>query len=107
MLIIFFFIWGWLIRKMGKGPGFKNLGKSKAKIYEADASLKVTFEEVAGVDEAVEEVKEVVSFLKEPKSTPDWAPNCPRGSCWSVLPEPEKHCLRVPLPGKRMCRFLT
>ena len=46
--------------------GFLNLGKNKAKIYEVDPSLKVTFEDVAGVDEAVEEVKEVVSFLKEP-----------------------------------------
>jgi cell division protease FtsH len=64
---ILFLVWGWIMRKMGKGgPGFLNLGKSKAKIYEVDPSLKVTFNDVAGVDEAVEEVKEVVSFLKEP-----------------------------------------
>ena len=61
---ILFLIWGWIMRKMGKGggPGFLNLGKNKAKIYEVDPSLKVTFEDVAGVDEAVEEVKEVVSI---------------------------------------------
>ncbi|MGA9479376.1 MAG: ATP-dependent metallopeptidase FtsH/Yme1/Tma family protein, partial [Desulfobacterales bacterium] len=63
---IMFLIWGWLIRKMGQGPNFLNLGKNKAKIYEVDPSLKVSFDDVAGVDEAVEEVKEVVAFLKEP-----------------------------------------
>ena len=65
---ILFLVWAWIMRKMGKGggPGFLNVGKNRAKIYEVDPSLKVTFEDVAGVDEAVEEVKEVVSFLKEP-----------------------------------------
>lgn len=63
---IFFLLWSFIVRRMGKGANFLNLGKNKAKIYEADPSQKVTFEDVAGVDEAVEEVKEVVSFLKEP-----------------------------------------
>ena len=44
---ILFLVWGWIMRKMGKGgPGFLNLGKSKAKIYEVDPSRKVTFEDV-------------------------------------------------------------
>jgi len=63
---LFFLLWSFIVRRMGKGANFLNLGKNKAKIYEADPSQKVTFEDVAGVDEAVEEVKEVVSFLKEP-----------------------------------------
>jgi len=63
---LFFLLWSFVVRRMGKGANFLNLGKNKAKIYEVDPSKKVTFEDVAGVDEAVEEVKEVVSFLKEP-----------------------------------------
>jgi cell division protease FtsH len=63
---IMFLIWSFFMRRMGKGSSFLNMGKSKARIYEADPSQKVTFDEVAGVDEAVEEVKEIVSFLKEP-----------------------------------------
>jgi cell division protease FtsH len=63
---LFFLLWSFVVRRMGKGANFLNLGKNKAKIYEVDPSQKVTFEDVAGVDEAVEEVKEVVSFLKEP-----------------------------------------
>jgi cell division protease FtsH len=63
---LFLLIWSLILRRLGKGANFLNLGKNKAKIYEADSSQKVTFGDVAGVDEAVEEVKEVVSFLKEP-----------------------------------------
>jgi cell division protease FtsH len=63
---LFFLLWSFIVRRMGKGANFLNLGKNKAKIYEVDPSQKVTFEDVAGVDEAVEEIKEVVSFLKEP-----------------------------------------
>ena len=78
--VILFLAWGWIMRKMGKGgPGFLDLGKNKAKIYEVDPSLKVTFEDVAGVDEAVEEVKEVVSFLKEPDKYTRLGAKLPKG----------------------------
>jgi cell division protease FtsH len=78
---ILFLVWAWIMRKMGKGggPGFLNVGKNKAKIYEVDPSLKVTFEDVAGVDEAVEEVKEVVSFLKEPGKFTRLGAKLPKG----------------------------
>jgi len=79
--VILFLVWGWIMRKMGKGggPGFLNVGKNKAKIYEVDPSLKVTFEDVAGVDEAVEEVKEVVSFLKDPGKYTRLGAKLPKG----------------------------
>jgi cell division protease FtsH len=77
---ILFLVWGWIMRKMGSGgPDFLNVGKNKAKIYEVDPSLKVTFEDVAGVDEAVEEVKEVVSFLKEPGKYTRLGAKLPKG----------------------------
>jgi len=65
--LAFFILLGrFLVRRMGKGAGFLDVGKNKARIYAVDPSQKVTFDDVAGVDEAVGEVKEVVSFLKEP-----------------------------------------
>ena len=67
------------MRRIGKGANFLNIGKNKAKIYEADSSQKVTFEDVAGVDEAVEEVKEVVSFLKEPDRFTRLGAKLPKG----------------------------
>jgi cell division protease FtsH len=76
---LFFLLWGFIVRRMGRGPDFLNIGKNKAKIYEADPSLKVTFNEVAGVDEAVEEVKEVVEFLKEPQRYTRLGAKLPKG----------------------------
>src|SRR5215472_5408541 len=66
--LVFFAIWMFLIRRMtggagGLGGGFLSIGKSKAKVYVA-TDTKTTFDDVAGVDEAKEELKEVVGFLK-------------------------------------------
>jgi cell division protease FtsH len=76
---LFFLLWTFIVRRMGKGSNFLNLGKNKAKIYEVDVSQKVSFEDVAGVDEAVEEVKEVVSFLKEPNRYTRLGAKLPKG----------------------------
>jgi cell division protease FtsH len=62
-------IWMFLQRRLGQagglGGGLMSVGKSKAKIY-AEEEVKVSFEDVAGVDEAKEELKEVIGFLREP-----------------------------------------
>ena len=76
---LFFLLWSFIVRRMGKGTSFLNLGKNKAKIYEVDSSQKVTFEDVAGVEEAVEEVKEIVSFLKEPNRYTRLGAKLPKG----------------------------
>ena len=68
-----------LARRMGKGAGFLDVGKNKARIYAVDEAHKVTFEDVAGVDEAVEEVKEVVSFLEEPDRYTRLGAKLPKG----------------------------
>lgn len=68
--VVFFGIWMLLMRrfadKSGLGGGFMSIGKSKAKIY-VETDVKVSFDDVAGVDESKEELKEIVNFLKEPK----------------------------------------
>jgi cell division protease FtsH len=72
-------IWAVIMRRMGQGPGVLNVGKSKAKIYEADPNTLVHFSDVAGVDEAVEETKEMVSFLKEPARYTHLGAKLPKG----------------------------
>jgi len=73
-------IWIVIMRRMGRGgPGVLNIGKSKAKIYEADPRTAVRFNDVAGVDEAVEETKEMVSFLKEPGKYTRLGAKLPKG----------------------------
>jgi cell division protease FtsH len=66
-LLFFMVLWGSLFRKMGPGSPIINLGKNKAKIQAEKPKNPVKFTDVAGVDEAVEEVKELVEFLKNPK----------------------------------------
>jgi len=72
-------IWVVIMRRMGQGPGVLNVGKSKAKIFEADPKTLVHFSDVAGVDEAVEETKEIVSFLKEPDRYTKLGAKLPKG----------------------------
>ncbi len=68
--LLFFGVWYFVIRRManqqGLGGGFMALGRSKAKVY-VETDTKVTFDDVAGVDEAKDELKEVVAFLKNPE----------------------------------------
>jgi cell division protease FtsH len=69
-VLLFFGIWMFAIRRMaqsgGLGGGLMAIGKSKAKVY-VERDTKVTFDDVAGVDEAKEELQEVVAFLKDPR----------------------------------------
>ncbi|MGC2518182.1 MAG: ATP-dependent zinc metalloprotease FtsH [Burkholderiales bacterium] len=68
--LVFFVVWMYFARRLteqgGLGGGFLSIGKSKAKVY-METDTKVTFDDVAGVDEAKEELKEIISFLKDPQ----------------------------------------
>jgi cell division protease FtsH len=80
---IFVGIWLFFIRQLasrqGAGPGgLMAIGKSKAKIY-VEKDTQVTFDDVAGVDEAKEELKEVVAFLKDPTSYGRLGAHVPKG----------------------------
>lgn len=67
-LALFIGVWFFLIRRMtggGAGGGLMQIGKSKAKIY-VETDMRVTFDDVAGVDEAKDELREIVDFLRDP-----------------------------------------
>ncbi len=80
--VVFFGIWMFLIRriadKQGLGGGMLAIGKSKAKVY-MESNTGVTFDDVAGVDEAKVELKEIVDFLKDPQSYGRLGAHIPKG----------------------------
>ena len=82
LLIIFFIFWFVLMGGAGgSNPGSKTMsfGKSKAKIMTPVEKNKVTFDDVAGVDEEKEELEEIVQFLKNPKKFTDMGARIPKG----------------------------
>jgi cell division protease FtsH len=80
--LIFFAIWFFLARRMTQGGGlggsFLSIGKSKAKVY-VETDTKTSFDDVAGVEEAKEELQEVVGFLKDPKRYTRLGGHIPKG----------------------------
>jgi cell division protease FtsH len=80
--LIFVLIWFFFMKKMagkgGVGGSMMSVGKSRAKIY-VETDTKVNFNDVAGVDEAKEELKEIVNFLKEPKKYARLGARMPKG----------------------------
>ena len=77
LLLIGFYVW--MFRRAaqqggGIGGGLMGIGKSKARRYDQEKDTKVTFNDVAGIDEAENELVEIVDFLRDPEeSTPAWA----------------------------------
>ena len=88
----------------GRLGGFMAIGKSKAKIY-VETETRVTFADVAGVDEAKEELQEIVAFLKDPKEYGRLGARVPQGrAAGRPARAPARRCSRARSPAKRACR---
>ncbi len=100
MVVFFLFI---MNQMQGGGSKVMSFGKSRAKRLSLDAP-KVTFADVAGVDEAIEELEEIKDFLENPKKFQSLGARIPKGCCSSALPEPARRCWHARWPAKRVFR---
>lgn len=110
LFLLLFGFW-MLMRRMtgGAGPGGQifNIGKSKAALFDAESKVKITFADVAGLDEAKEEVKEIVDFLKTPSKFTRLGGKIPKGALLVGPPGTGKTLLAKAVAGEAGVPFFS
>ena len=106
-IILFVGIWYFFMKRMGsQQAGFMTLGKNKAKIY-VENELNVTFDDVAGVDEAKQELVEVIEFLKTPAKFTELGGRIPKGILLVGPPGTGKTMLAKAVAGESGVPFFS
>jgi AFG3 family protein len=113
-IILMVAVWFLIMRKMGGGAGsggagggIFNIGKSKAQLFEKGTRVNITFNDVAGLDEAKVEVMEIVDFLKNPKKYTALGGKIPKGALLVGPPGTGKTLLAKAMAGEAQVPFFS
>lgn len=104
-------IWVFVMRRMGGGGGpggqIFNIGKSRAQLFDGGKSTNITFDDVAGLEGAKEEVEEIVDFLKNPKKYTELGAKIPKGALLVGPPGTGKTLLAKAVAGEAKVPFFS
>ncbi len=109
-LVIMIIIWIVIMRRMGGGAGggqIFNIGKSKATLFDKDTNVNITFNDVAGLEGAKIEIKEIVDFLKNPKKYTTLGAKIPKGALLVGPPGTGKTLLAKAVAGEAKVPFFS
>ncbi len=108
-LLLMVVLWIFFMRRMGGGGGSQifNIGKSRATLFDKDTTVSVTFNDVAGLEEAKVEIKEIVDFLKHPKKYTDLGAKIPKGALLVGPPGTGKTLLAKAVAGEAKVPFFS
>jgi cell division protease FtsH len=107
LLLIAFYVWMFQKQGGGLGGGIMGIGKSKARRYDQEQGPKVTFNDVAGIDESKNEVAEIVDFLKDPKKYTRLGGSAPKGVLLVGAPGTGKTLLAKAVAGEAGVPFFS
>jgi cell division protease FtsH len=109
-LILMVIVWMFIMRRMNGGAGggqIFNIGKSKAVLFDKDINVNITFSDVAGLEGAKIEIKEIVDFLKTPKKYTDLGAKIPKGALLVGPPGTGKTLLAKAVAGEAKVPFFS